>query len=76
MNHKPVMSEGMRHRLRGAYAQSGFTYVDLAKKVGCERKAIMHLISGDSKAMNFTYFARICKELKVSADYIFYGEQK
>lgn len=76
MNYRPVMPEGMRHRLRGAYANSNFNYTSLAERVGCERKALNNLFKGDSKAMNFTYFARICKELKVSADYIFYGEQK
>lgn len=71
---RPALPEGMIKRLKDAYAQSGLTYVELAKKVGCNRKAIMYLIAGDSKAMNFTYFARICKELHVSADYILYGE--
>lgn len=71
---RPGLPEGMIERLKDAYVKSGLTYVDLAKKVGFERKAIMSLIAGDHKAMNFTYFARICKELHVSADYILYGE--
>lgn len=71
---RPALPEGMIKRLKNAYANSDFNYTSLANRVGCERKAIMHLISGDSKAMNFTYFGRICKELHVSVDYILYGE--
>ena len=71
---RAALPEGIIKRLKDAYFQSGLTYVDLAKKVGCNRKTIMYLIAGDKKAMNLTYFARLCKELHVSADYILYGE--
>ncbi len=64
---------GAGERLWNVYLMSGKSMGYLAKRIGCDRKTVFAVLHG--QAINITFFARLCKELKVSTDYILYGKE-
>lgn len=62
-------------RLRDAWLKSGLTQGQIAERVGCERKTINSMMTGNY-VCNVTVFAKTCKVLGVSADWILYGERR
>lgn len=61
---------GFKERLDEAVYASGYTKAQLAKMCGFDRKVLMSEGSG----MNLVYLARLGKVLKVSVDYLLYGD--
>ena len=58
-----MMSEMIKERLREELRASGLTTVEIARRVGVSPEMITQYMTTDT-------FARLCKELELSADYI------
>lgn len=58
-------------RINGTIVEQGINKKDIAKKCGFDRK----ILSSYSN-LNLIYFARICEELNVSADFFLFGLDK
>lgn len=65
---------GFPERLQKAMDDKGINQKELARKIGCDKKAPMTWLQGASTP-NVVYFARMCKILGVSAQYMLYGEE-
>ena len=63
------MNEEIKKRLKEEIKNSGLTTVELAKKVGVSPEMITQYVT-TKKLPKLDTFARLCKELDVSADYI------
>lgn len=63
------MEEIFRHRLQEEIQQSQITTIELAKKVGVSPEMITQYYT-TKKLPKLDTFARLCKALNVSADYL------
>lgn len=66
--------EGMSDRLRKAWKESGLTQTQIAERVGADRKTIHSILNG-YYASSIITFAKICKVLNCSTDYILFGKE-
>lgn len=65
---------GFADRLTDAMREKNINITQLAEKVGMERKSVSGYVNGYGMP-NALVFARMCKVLKVSADYLLFGER-
>ncbi len=63
------MGEMIKERLREELKASGLTTVEIAKRVGVSPEMITQYMT-TKKLPKLDTFARLCKELELSADYI------
>lgn len=63
------MTETIKKRLREELKASGLTTVEIAKRVGVSPEMITQYTT-TKKLPKLDTFARLCKELELSADYI------
>ena len=63
------MVEMIKERLRQELKASGFTTVEIAKKIGVSPEMVTQYAT-TKKLPKLDTFARLCKELDLSADYI------
>ena len=63
------MSEMIKERLREELRASGLTTVEIARRVGVSPEMITQYMT-TKKLPKLDTFARLCKELELSADYI------
>ena len=64
-----MMSEMIKERLREELRASGLTTVEIARRVGVSPEMITQYMT-TKKLPKLDTFARLCKELELSADYI------
>lgn len=67
-------AESMGERIRKIRKGKKLTQYELADKVGTTHCSISMWGEG-KRNMSICYFAKLCKALDVSADYILYGEE-
>lgn len=67
-------AESMGERIRKIRKGKKLTQKKLADKVGTTHCSISNWEEG-KRYMNIYYFAKLCKALDVSADYILYGKE-
>lgn len=63
------MIETIKTRLKEEIKNSGLTTVEIAKRVGISPEMVTQYVT-TKKLPKLDTFARLCKELDVSADYI------
>ena len=63
------MVEKIKNRLKEEIKNSGLTTVEIAKRVGISPEMVTQYVT-TKKLPKLDTFARLCKELDVSADYI------
>ena len=63
------MIETIKTRLKEEIKNSGLTTVEIAKRVGISPEMVTQYVA-TKKLPKLDTFARLCKELDVSADYI------
>lgn len=63
------MIETIKTRLKDEIKNSGLTTVEIAKRVGISPEMVTQYVT-TKKLPKLDTFARLCKELDVSADYI------
>lgn len=63
------MIETIKTRLKEEIKNSGLTTVEIAKRVGISSEMVTQYVT-TKKLPKLDTFARLCKELDVSADYI------
>ena len=63
------MIETIKTRLKEEIKNSGLTTVEIAKRVGISPEIVTQYVT-TKKLPKLDTFARLCKELDVSADYI------
>ncbi len=63
------MTEMIKERLREEIKASGLTTVEIAKKIGVSPEMVTQYTT-TKKLPKLDTFARLCKELDLSADYI------
>ena len=63
------MIETIKSRLKEEIKNSGLTTVEIAKRVGISPEMVTQYVT-TKKLPKLDTFARLCKELDVSADYI------
>ena len=66
-----VYIRGFWDRLEEEIYKKGISKAELAKRCRFERKVLY-----EKRSMYLPYFARVCAELHVSADYILFGEKR
>lgn len=66
--------EGYAERLADAVLQSGKTITELANEAEISRSGMYGYIY-NGNCPNITTFARICKSLNVSADWLLFGKE-
>lgn len=66
---------GFADRLNESMLDKKINNTQLAEKIGMERKSVSMWVNGYSMP-NALILARMCKVLKVSADYLLFGEGK
>lgn len=67
-------AESMGERIRKIRKGKKLTQYDLADKVGTTHCSISNWEEG-KRYMSIYYFARLCKALDVSADYLLFGKE-
>jgi transcriptional regulator with XRE-family HTH domain len=67
--------ESIGERIKKIRKEKELTQYELADKVGTTHCSISMWEEG-KRNMSVYYFARLCKALDVSADYILYGEEQ
>lgn len=63
------MVEKIKYRIKDEIKNSGLTTVEIAKRVGISPEMVTQYVT-TKKLPKLDTFARLCKELDVSADYI------
>ncbi len=63
------MVEKIKNRIKDEIKNSGLTTVEIAKRVGISPEMVTQYVT-TKKLPKLDTFARLCKELDVSADYI------
>lgn len=63
------MVEKIKYRIKEEIKNSGLTTVEIAKRVGISPEMVTQYVT-TKKLPKLDTFARLCKELDVSADYI------
>lgn len=63
------MVEKIKNRIKEEIKNSGLTTVEIAKRVGISPEMVTQYVT-TKKLPKLDTFARLCKELDVSADYI------
>lgn len=63
------MIEKIKNRIKEEIKNSGLTTVEIAKRVGISPEMVTQYVT-TKKLPKLDTFARLCKELDVSADYI------
>ncbi len=63
------MTEMIKERLREEIKASGLTTVEIAKKIGVSPEMVTQYMT-TKKLPKLDTFARLCKELDLSSDYI------
>ena len=66
---------GFADRLSQTMHDRGINIVQMAKRIGMERKSVSMWVNGYSMP-NSLILAKMCKVLNVSADYLLFGERK
>lgn len=64
----PVFLSSVWTRINNAISEQGTNKTEVAKRCGFDRKTLSSYGN-----LNLTYFARLCEELNVSADYFLFG---
>ena len=64
---------GADKRLHDAWLKTGLNQEAVAKQIGMNRKSVNYYLNG-SVVPSATTLGKMCKVLKVSADYILFGE--
>lgn len=63
------MVEKIKNRIKEEIKNSGLTTVEIAKRIGISPEMVTQYVT-TKKLPKLDTFARLCKELDVSADYI------
>lgn len=72
---KHYSPEGFTERLKELWLLSGLTQIEIAQRIGYDRKSIAAWINGDY-VPNILALARLCSVFNVSADYLLFGKEK
>lgn len=67
--------EGFVERLRDLWLMSGLTQVQIAQRIGYDRKIVHAWMYGDYTP-SVTALAGLCRIFGVSADYLLFGKEK
>lgn len=67
--------DGFWDRLDNEIQKQNLSKTQLAKRCGFDRKTLCKP-SDNSRYMCVVYFSRVCSALRVSADYLLFGEEK
>ena len=65
---------GFSERLYNAWVNSGLDLTELSRRSGVARSSLYYYMY-DGVSPNISVFARICKVLKVSSDFILFGKE-
>ena len=66
---------GFAERLEQLLYDKNLSKKELGELIGVERKTVYSWLWGDTMP-NSLYLARICKVLKISAEYLLFGEER
>lgn len=72
---KRYQPEGFSGRLRELWLASGLTQLQIAERIGWDRKSVIGWIYGE-RIPDVLAFARLCRLFNVSADYLLFGKEK
>lgn len=72
---KVYFPEGFPGRLYNEWLRSGLTQMEVARRIGYERKSFRNWIYGDS-VPSAQALAKLCRLFHVSADYLLLGKEE
>lgn len=69
-----ALLDGFWDRLDEEIRKQNLSKTQLAKRCGFDRK-ILNKPTGNNRYLCVVYFSRLCSALRVSADYLLFGEE-
>jgi DNA-binding Xre family transcriptional regulator len=70
------MIEEIKDRILAEMQARDINYTEFAKLCGLTLATVSKFFGDKNRGINLLSFIKICKALKVSADYLIYGEKK
>lgn len=66
---------GFPDRLKKALKEKDMTYMEFARRIGCDKKTVYNWIEGISSP-DMVSIEKMCKILRVTSDYLIFGEKR